>query len=243
MKPPCQYYRQAILTACLAPLIGTARSAVTAVDGSDGSIVLIATNSNNDPVTSIIDGTVSDGQSNFSSEIITVDNEELTVSDAIPITTVSLTTIGGVLYFQLFFDSQETGGKNKHRIDIEQLRFYVSPTESNGTIPGNADLVWDLGVGNSIVVNPQNNGTDSPQGNGADFALNIPVSALEGRSSDEFLYLETYQTMSDNGAEEWILDEDGEFFEPGATIPAIPETSSVILTLLSLLPAVLHRRR
>ena len=240
MKSPCQYYRQAILTACLAPLIGTARSAVTAVDGSDGSIVLIATNSNNDPVTSIIDGTVSDGQSNFSSEIITVGNEVLSISDAIPLTTVSLTIIGGKLYFTLFFDSQETGGKGKHRIDIEQLRFYISPIESNGTIPGNADLVWDLGVGNSIVVNPQDDGTDSPQGNGADFALNIPVSAMEGRSSDEFLYLETYQTMADNGAEEWILDEDGEFFEPGATIP---EASSVLLTLLSLLPAVLHRRR
>ncbi len=242
----------------LKPLLVLAMSLGTPLYGAN--ILVDGTNSNQTfnafdgvgTVASIIDGTVTDNQSTFSQEIVTVGEGVEVVSDAVQISSIPVVEVAGAFHFRLLYDSQESGNANRN-LNIVTLQFYADASDSLADPTIDGTLIWDLDVPSidppqQIELNPLSttDTTDSPSGNGADFALLIPVDTLIGWNTDDYLYLATEQLNSDNGRDEWVLADGatlpgGTIITPGIT--PIPEPSSVFLTAFGSLLLIFRRRR
>lgn len=169
--------------------------------------------------------------SSFRTNLISVGDMTLTTSLPFAFSTVPVVT-GALseLYFVLSYDLQETG--QGHHLQVQQFTLKV----------GN-NVIWTST--DYIDMNATTPSTLTPQGNGADMAVFIPVWAFNnlGLTGSSQLTLSVYQFDADNGNDEWILTDFGvktpiRYFNPNEPIysptpgggnNAVPEPSTVAL--------------
>lgn len=194
------------------------------------------------PQTSIsgnVSGAWADGygepiQSTFRVNFLVLGNETKS-SSPLFFKDVPYTTVLGIRYFAFVYDAQETQANQRVSID-------------NVTVKVDSHTIWSSAE--SIVLNGSGgNYTLTPLGNGADFALYIPVSLFDGRGltgNSTFVFTAT-QSDSHNGNDEWVFTDAGvvgtvlKFSENdpissgtsggGVEESAVPEPGSAVLVL------------
>lgn len=144
-------------------------------------------------------------------------------------------------FFVFVYDQQETnsgGGANKS-IQITGISIDIGSTN-----------IWTLAE--TIELDGT---TKSPLGNSGDMALYIPLTLFSGFTASELFTFSTTQAYYDNGGEEWILRNEGSFFDPGDCISgtcqepqppgpaAVPEPSIIALMSIGLTGMGLARKR
>lgn len=158
-----------------------------------------------------------------------------TASGTVTLSDIPYFDIAGTLYFQFIYDMQETGGSGVGGSPISIDEIVVSALGSD---------VWDYDDASygSILLNQASPFTNTPQGNGGDMELYVPVSLFGGLglTGSEDLTLTVTQSDSDNGNDEWIVlgsGSGGNFFGPddpispgGNPIPVhTPEPATMLL--------------
>jgi hypothetical protein len=151
------------------------------------------------------------------------------------------TTVNGSQYFGFVVDINEPNGGPKSVISLDSLKIWTSSTLQNSTSTDASgkfngslgNLVFDLGLGNSLTYTDQQHGSGS-----GDINIFIPVSDFAGVKPTDYVYM--YQAwgntdMSDGGFEETALI--------SGVVP-VPEIapSSVICGFLGLVVAISSRR-
>ena len=142
-------------------------------------------------------------------------------------------------FFVFVYDQQETnsgGGANKS-IQITGISIDIGSTN-----------IWTLAE--TIELDGT---TNSPLGNSGDMALYVPLTLFSGFTASELFTFTTTQSDYDNGGEEWILRNKGNFFDPDDCISgtcqepqppaAVPEPSIIALMSIGLAGMGLARKR
>jgi len=194
---------------CLPLLMANSASAIL-IKGDDFNIPL------NDGA--IADGTNDAGQGTFSMDIVSLGNESK--SGTIQLSEIPYMTLGSSLYFQFIYDQQETGPPRtvSWEVHIDDIVIKAGPASNPEMYP-----VWDFDQASfgSLILNqiPQP-WTDTPQNNGGDMALFVPVSLFSGLglTGSDMLFFQTTQSVSDNGPDEWVVLGGGTYFDPGDPI-------------------------
>ena len=217
---------------------GAARSEATLiVTGSDINLTLPG-----NPVNAIVDGydaTNMATPSMFSVNFLVHGNGTYSSADFM-LSQVPYTVVGGLRYFAIVYDAQETSGGRP--VQIDNVTLYV-----NGV-----GVVWTST--DAMLLNSTTPYTDSPLGNGPDMALLIPVSVLDGLGlvGSNTARLTVTQSQSDNGPDEWEWTDKGiiggvSFFGPNEPISSVvvpePSTAGLILIGCALLLAVRKGRK
>ena len=151
-----------------------------------------------------------------------------TKSGTIQISEIPYLTLGSSQYFQFIYDQQETGGRPlgiNWEVHIDDIVMKAGPASDPELYP-----VWDFDQASfgSLSLNqiPQP-WTDTPQNNGGDMALFVPVSLFSGLglTGSDRLFFQTTQSVSDNGPDEWVVLAGGTYFDPGDPIcvPGAPD--------------------
>jgi hypothetical protein len=122
-------------------------------------------------------------------------------------------------YYQFLLDiNQNTGGSNNNLLSLDSLQIYLGTTKSP-TITEISDLgtmIYDLGIGNSILLNYDlNHGTGS-----GDMLAYIPTSLFTGSPSQNVYLYSSFGSAygSNDGGEEWA-----------ATTAPVPEPGTILL--------------
>lgn len=166
--------------------------------------------------------------STFAKEFLAVKTNDNTLDDAtglLSLYEIPYYTVGGADYFQFVFDAQETG--NNRAIQIDRILLSVDGV-----------TIWDLSQ--SILLNSVQPWSSSPQGNGGDLALYVPLSLLDGLTltGSSQLKFQAIQSKDDNGPDEWVLVGGGSYLLPPQELPpddnTVPVPSSVLLLGLGL---------
>lgn len=167
--------------------------------------------------------------SSFSKELFTSGNE--TMSGTIKFSYIPYFNFDNTLYFQFVYDMQETGHGQELWIDDIQVSVTVAVSGSTYTYP-----IWDYDQANfngSIILNSQAPYTSTPLGTGGDMALYLPVSLFDGFGllGSDLLTLTVTQSYSDDGKDEWVALNSGNFFDSNDTIDStvVPIPSAAIL--------------
>lgn len=201
---------------CLSTIFASSASAIL-IKGDDSDISL-----NND---AWADGTNNAGFGTFSTEILSLGNE--TKSATIQISQIPYLTFGPTSYFQFIYDQQETGPprSSNWEVHIDDIVIKTGPLSNPQMYP-----IWDfdqLSLGSMILNQIPEPFTDTPQNNGGDMALFVPVSLFIGLglTGSDYVFFETTQSVSDNGPDEWVVLANGTFFDPGdpLCIPGTPD--------------------
>lgn len=144
-------------------------------------------------------------------------------------------------FFVFVYDQQETNsgsGTNK-TIQITGISIDIGSTN-----------IWTLGE--TIELDGT---TNSPLGNSGDMALYVPLTLFSGFTASELFTFSTTQADYDNGGEEWILRNTGNFFDPEDCISgtckepqppgpsAVPEPSIIALMSIGLAGMGFARKR
>lgn len=187
----------------------------------------------------LADGSVTDHQSTFSQEFIS-SMGGVDISDPVSIGDIPIVQRGGVPMFRLLYDQQET--MRNESVTHHSLKLYGTPSSSETlTSIVTAQLIWENH--DPIEVNPVGGYvTDSPLGNGADYALLVPVSLFSGLSTNDYMFMVQDQRNGHNGPDEWAIT-DGVTLPDGHIIGQIPEPSSAALMLIALAAFTLRRKR
>ena len=202
-------------------------ASATLISGSNDQISL------NDGV--IADGTNNAGHGTFSADIISLGNE--TKSATIQFSQIPYITVGPSQYFQFVYDQQETGPPRtaSWEVHIDDIIIKAGPASDPQMYP-----IWDydqVTLGSLILNQIPQPWTSTPQNNGGDMALLVPVSLFSGRglTGSDLLFFETTQSSTDNGNDEWVVLATGTFFDPGDPIclPGDPNCSEIPQRTLS----------
>ena len=136
-------------------------------------------------------------------------------------------TIGGVNYFKVLLDVNQSGNGNATFISLDQLQFYTSPIggQNTTTVSSLGTLRYTFSPGDAVYLDASRN----PGSGAGDMFAFIPVSAFAGTALTDFVYLycvfgDTY--ASNDGFEEWSL-----------VVNPIPEASA-FFPIVGLLAAV-----
>ncbi len=141
-------------------------------------------------------------------------------------------------FFVFVYDQQETNSDGGAAKTIQLTSISIDIGDTN---------IWTLAE--TIELDGT---TYSPQGNAGDMALYVPLSLFAGFTASDHFTFSASQANYDNGGEEWILRNVGNFFEPGDCISgtcepkpptAVPEPSIVALIFTGLMGMVFVRRR
>ena len=178
------------------------------------------------------DGTNNAGHGTFSMDIISLGNE--TKSATIQFSEIPYITVGPSQYFQFVYDQQETGPPRtvNWEVHIDDIVIKAGPVSDSQMYP-----IWDydqVTFGSLILNQIPQTFTATPQNNGGDMALFVPVSLFSGLglTGSDLLFFQTTQSLSDNGNDEWVVLENGTFFDPGdpICIPGGPDCLDEIPT-------------
>jgi hypothetical protein len=125
----------------------------------------------------------------------------------------------GVQYREFLLDINETAGSNL--LSLDALRIFQSDTPNNTGYPNLGTEIYNLGEGNSVILNYSLN----PGSGQGDVAMYLPTSLFTGRyiyfysAFGTFLPSEKGDTYeSSDGFEEWGVQKSG----------VVPEPSSVV---------------
>ena len=115
-------------------------------------------------------------------------------------------TIGGVNYFKVLLDVNQSGNGNATFISLDQLQFYTSPIggQNTTTVSSLGTLRYTFSPGDAVYLDASRN----PGSGAGDMFAFIPVSDFAGTAPTDFVYLychfgTTY--ASNDGFEEWSL--------------------------------------
>ena len=219
----------------LLTLIGSTVASGTTIDGTTPALPVLGTASG-----AWVDGYGEPISSSFRVNFLVLGNETKS-STPLFFKDVPYTTVSGTRYFAFVYDSQETS--QQRRVSIDDVTLTVGGV-----------TIWSSNE--PIILNEglAANNTLTPLGNGADFALYIPVSLFDNRGlsgNSTFLFTST-QSDSDNGNDEWIFTDAGvvgtvlKFNENDpitSAVTAVPEPASALLVVLGGVAVLLRRWR
>ncbi len=218
--------RAAALSVATFILFCSAARATVIVNGDNTQLFLTGTNG----LAAVVfgyDATNAAIPSSFSNSLL-VKADGTSSSSPITFSSAPFTTLLGNRYFAFVLDAQEP--KNLESLQITNISITV-----------NGNVIWSSTE--TILLNSTAILTLTPQGNGADMAVYIPVAAFNGRNltgASTFIFSATHFGSS-GGNEEWLLTDRGiptavSFFPTSGVIqdiPAVPEPSTFALAVLS----------
>ena len=141
-------------------------------------------------------------------------------------------------FFVFVYDQQETNRDDGAAKTIQLTSISIDIGSTN---------IWTLA--DTIELDGT---TNSPLGNSGDMALYVPLPLFTGFSASDLFTFSATQANYDNGGEEWILRNEGNFFDPGECISgtcepqppaAVPEPSIIALMCTGLVGMGFVRRR
>jgi hypothetical protein len=215
-------------------VVGSTVANGTTIDGTTPASTVLGTSSG-----AWADGYGEPISSSFRVNFLVLGNETKS-STPLLFKDVPYTTVTGTRYFAFVYDSQETS--QQRRVSIDDV-----------TITVGGQTIWSSNEPIILNAGLDVNNTLTPLGNGADFALYIPVSLFDNRGlsgNSTFLFTST-QSDSHNGNDEWIFTDAGvvgtvlKFNENdpiNSGTAAVPEPGSAVLVMLGGAGALLRRR-
>jgi hypothetical protein len=166
-------------------------------------------------------------------------------ADPFPLSAIPYVTVGGISYFQFIYDMQETG--NARSLSMDDIVLTAGVDFSSAPATGGT-VVWDYDQATfgSILLNSASPYTETPLGAGGDMALYVPVSLFEdlGLTGSSLLTMTVTQSLSNNGDDEWVVLNSGNFFDPDDPIgQEVPEPATILLLGSGIAGVGLMKRR
>lgn len=149
---------------------------------------------------------------------------------------VGAVTLSGVTYREFLLDINEPRNATSGLITLDKMQLFLSGSKSN-TYPNLGTKVYDLGAGNSVLLNAS---LTHGSGSGDMFAL-VPESAFANHPGTDYLYLYSHFTGGAGGFEEWASMGTGGCTPP--VTPSVPEPATATLSLAALSMLGLRRPR